>query len=117
VLLAVLYGLVVVFLAAVTAGMAASASRRPSAAGRRWRRLVLPAQLAAIVLVAMALPVTLVGDGPARRPLVAGLAAVAALTLALAVRSMLAARRPPARPHGRGVGGDQSSSTVPPERQ
>jgi hypothetical protein len=117
VLVAVLYGLVVVFLAAVTAGMAASASRRPSAAGRRWRRRVLPAQVAAIVLVAMALPVTLAGDGPARRPLAVGLVVVAAVTLALAVRALLAARRPPARPQGRDVDGGQSSSTVPPERQ
>jgi len=107
-LLAILYGVVVVFLATVTAGMAASAGKRPTGAARRWRSRVLPVQIAAIVLVALALPATLASDGPARRPLAIGLAAVAALTLALAARALLASRRA-----GRG----QPRSTVPPERQ
>ena len=50
-LLAILYGVVVVFLATVTAGMAASAGKRPTGAARRWRSRVLPVQIAAIVLV------------------------------------------------------------------
>jgi hypothetical protein len=99
----------VLLLATVTAGMAASAGRRPTAAARRWRRHVLPAQLAAIVLVALALPVTLAGDGPAGRALAVALAVVAAVTLALAARALRAGRR-----HRQG---SQSTSTVPPERQ
>ena len=131
-----LYGLVLLLMGLVTVGMAASAARRPSAGAARWRRQVLPVQVAVLLLAAVALAATLAGDGPARRPLIVALAAAGLAALVLAARALLGSRAG-ARPAPTDCAGPegaehcaacpihaagtcptaQSSSTVPPERQ
>ena len=136
VLLAVMYALVLVCMGLVTLGMAASAARRPTAGAARWRRQILPVQVAVLVLAAVALAATVAGDGPARRPLAVVLVVVGLAALALAARALLGTRAG-ARPAPVDCAGPdgaehcaicpvhtagacpaaQSSSTVPPERQ
>jgi hypothetical protein len=67
--------------------MEASTRKATTSGARRWRRWLLPVQLALLITAVLGLAVPLAGSGAVRGPLVAAAAVAALATVALLARA------------------------------